>query len=147
MERNRIAEIRKARNFTQAKLAKVLNVAQNTVSSWERGTREPDFLTLKKLCHCLNCSLDCLLGISAEQKGHTSQDMVLIRKEMYKLKAANERLGRQLHAAQRDLAQLDSCQVCGWNDNGSCKNQNKKSGSCFAWRGAERARLWENGGS
>ena len=74
-------------------------------------------------------------------------DRTLLAEENAKLRAANERLGRQLYAAQRDLAQLDSCEVCGWNDNGSCRNKNKSSGSCFAWRGAERARLWENGGS
>ena len=71
----------------------------------------------------------------------------LLAAENAKLRAANERLGRQLYAAQRDLALLDSCEVCGWNDNGSCRNKNKNSGACFAWRGAERARLWENGGS
>lgn len=64
MEKNRIAEIRKIRNYSQAQLAKMLGVAQNTVSNWEQGKREPDYLTLKKLCYYLDCSLDYLLGLS-----------------------------------------------------------------------------------
>ena len=47
MEKNRIAEIRKIRNYSQAQLAKMLGVAQNTVINWEQGKREPDYLTLK----------------------------------------------------------------------------------------------------
>ena len=66
-----------------------------------------------------------------------------LQAENEKLRAVNERLGKQLHAAQRDIAELDSCEVCGWYDSGSCRNPQKKTGSCFAWRGAERARMWE----
>lgn len=59
---NRIAEMRKIRGLSQAKLAKLLGVAQNTVSNWENGSREPDNETLKKLAFHLGCTVDYLLG-------------------------------------------------------------------------------------
>ena len=59
---NRIAEMRKIRGLSQAKLAKLLGVAQNTVSNWENGSREPDNKTLKKLAFHLGCTVDYLLG-------------------------------------------------------------------------------------
>ncbi|WP_305117486.1 helix-turn-helix transcriptional regulator [Acutalibacter muris] len=59
---NRIAEMRKFRGLSQAKLAKLLGVAQNTVSNWENGSREPNNEALKKLAFHLGCTVDYLLG-------------------------------------------------------------------------------------
>lgn len=38
---NRIAEIRSAKKWSQAKLGEAVNQAQTTISSWERGRTEP----------------------------------------------------------------------------------------------------------
>lgn len=62
---NRIAEMRKIRGLSQAKLAKLLGVAQNTVSNWENGTREPDNETLKKISQLLGCTVDYLLCLDS----------------------------------------------------------------------------------
>lgn len=59
--KNRIADMRKIRGLSQAKLAKMLGVAQNTVSNWENGAREPDNENLKKLAQVLGCTVDYLL--------------------------------------------------------------------------------------
>lgn len=59
--KNRIADVRKMRGLSQAKLAKMLGVAQNTVSNWENGAREPDNENLKKLAQALGCTVDYLL--------------------------------------------------------------------------------------
>ncbi|MDR0293941.1 MAG: helix-turn-helix transcriptional regulator [Oscillospiraceae bacterium] len=55
-----IAEYRKRAGYNQAELAKALNVAQTTVSGWERGSREPDNKAITKLCKLLNTSYEAL---------------------------------------------------------------------------------------
>ena len=59
---NRIAELRKAINISQAKLGKIIGVAQNTICNWENGNREPDQNSLTKLAEFFNVSIDYLLG-------------------------------------------------------------------------------------
>lgn len=48
--------------MSQAELAEKLGVSQQTISKYERGTREPDNETLVKLAEIFNCSIDYLLG-------------------------------------------------------------------------------------
>ena len=59
---NRIAELRKAINISQAELGKIIGVAQNTICNWENGNREPDQNSLTKLAVFFNVSTDYLLG-------------------------------------------------------------------------------------
>lgn len=59
---NRIAELRKTANISQAKLGKIIGVAQNTVCNWENGNREPDQVSLNKIADYFNVSVDYLLG-------------------------------------------------------------------------------------
>lgn len=59
---NRIKDCRVKFELTQTELAKICNVKQNTVSSWETGRSEPDFESLKKMSDIFNCSIDELLG-------------------------------------------------------------------------------------
>lgn len=61
-KKNRIAELRKAHGFSQSRLAKMMGVAQNTISNWEQGTRTPDYVSLKKLAYYLDCTVDYLMG-------------------------------------------------------------------------------------
>ena len=61
-QKNRIAELRKMHGYSQARLAKLIGVAQNTISNWEQGKREPDYTSLKKLAYYLDCTVDYLLG-------------------------------------------------------------------------------------
>lgn len=57
-----IRVLRNEKGYSQKELAEMINVAQNTVSNWENGTREPDNATLIKLAKLFNCSTDYLLG-------------------------------------------------------------------------------------
>lgn len=57
-----MAKLRKELNMSQAELAEKLGVSQQTISKYERGTREPDNETLVKLAGIFNCSVDYLLG-------------------------------------------------------------------------------------
>ncbi|ABK07674.1 MULTISPECIES: helix-turn-helix domain-containing protein [Burkholderia] len=56
-----IAEQRRARGLTQAKLAEMIDLEQEAVSRWERGTRVPTLHRLQQLSDALNCSVDQLL--------------------------------------------------------------------------------------
>ncbi|OJA78770.1 helix-turn-helix domain-containing protein [Burkholderia ubonensis] len=56
-----IAEQRRARGLTQAKLAEMIDLEQEAVSRWERGTRAPTLHRLQQLSDALNCSVDQLL--------------------------------------------------------------------------------------
>ena len=47
--KNRLKELRKEEELTQKQLAKYLNVSYRTVSSWEAGTRQPDYEILISL--------------------------------------------------------------------------------------------------
>ncbi|MGF6369781.1 transcriptional regulator with XRE-family HTH domain [Paraburkholderia sp. RAU6.4a] len=64
-----IAEQRRARGLTQAKLAEMIDLEQEAVSRWERGTRVPTLHRLQQLSDALECSVDHLL-----QRGSTRPD-------------------------------------------------------------------------
>lgn len=57
----RIKELREEKSIGQKELGKLLNVAQNTTSNWENGSREPDSKALVKLAEILDCSTGYLL--------------------------------------------------------------------------------------
>ena len=61
----RIKELRLQFGITQKELAKKLNIAQNTLSTWETGKFEPDISALNKLGEIFNVSTDYLLGRDA----------------------------------------------------------------------------------
>lgn len=48
-------------NLTQKQLALQLGVTAGCVGMWETGNRKPDIITLKKIAHILNCTVDELL--------------------------------------------------------------------------------------
>lgn len=59
--RTAIAEQRRARGLTQAKLAEMIDLEQEAISRWERGTRMPTLHRLQQLSDALDCSVDQLL--------------------------------------------------------------------------------------
>lgn len=58
----RIRELRVQDGLTQIELAKIIGVAQNTLSNWENGNREPDNATLAKIADYFHVSIDYILG-------------------------------------------------------------------------------------
>lgn len=58
----KLKELRETRGISQSAFAREINVAQNTVSNWERGTREPDNETLAKIADYFGVTTDYLLG-------------------------------------------------------------------------------------
>ena len=60
----RLAEIRKDHDDTQAVLAKKLNVSVTTVRSWEQEKSAPSHDLLVLICRIYEVSADYLLGLS-----------------------------------------------------------------------------------
>lgn len=62
MFKDRLRNLRKARNLTQDKLAADLGIAKSTISMYENGNREPDFETLELIADYFNVNLGSLLS-------------------------------------------------------------------------------------
>ena len=72
----RIRELRKEKKLSQKDLATQFHVAQNTISGWEKGIRDPDTDTVASLAAFFDVSTDYLLGKTDIRKpaGHPSID-------------------------------------------------------------------------
>ena len=53
----KLKDFRKQKGFTMKEVGKKLNVAENTISQWERGKRKPSFQMLVKLAKLYGCSV------------------------------------------------------------------------------------------
>ncbi|CAM5504891.1 helix-turn-helix transcriptional regulator [Bacillus subtilis group] [Bacillus tequilensis] len=58
----RIRSLRENINLTQKALAEKLNIPHQNLSNYERGFRQPDYETLKKIADFFEVSTDYLLG-------------------------------------------------------------------------------------
>jgi len=67
--------LRKARKYTQQKLADKLGVSHQAVSNWERGESMPDISILPKLAELLGTSVDNIL--SADKDDFKGFDEIL----------------------------------------------------------------------
>ena len=66
-----IADCRKEKGLTQARLAEMLNITDRAVSKWETGKCMPDSSIMPALCRILDISVDELLsGKRAETEDH-----------------------------------------------------------------------------
>lgn len=54
--------LRLDKNFSQKKLASMIDVSQQCVSEWENGNNEPTLTSLWKLSDVLEISIDELVG-------------------------------------------------------------------------------------
>ncbi len=63
---NRIKELRIKKGLFQKDLASELQVAQNTLSYWEKGKFQPDNEMLQKIADFFNVSVDYILGRTDE---------------------------------------------------------------------------------
>ena len=58
---NRVRKLREENKITQGTLAKVLGIAQNTLSYWEKGTYDIDSISLHRIADYFNVSIDYIL--------------------------------------------------------------------------------------
>ena len=63
MTADRIKALREARGWTQAELARRLNITRNGVNSWEQGLSMPSPACLVDLAKLFSVSTDYLLGV------------------------------------------------------------------------------------
>lgn len=80
MFKERLLNLRKAKNLTQQELSDKLHMSRATYAQYEIGRREPDFETLKKLAEFFHVSTDYLLGLTDDPSSHdvdepTEQDL------------------------------------------------------------------------
>ena len=64
MRINRIKELREENDLTQAQLAKVLHIAQNTYCNYENGVREIPLELLIQLSRYYGVNVEYLLGLT-----------------------------------------------------------------------------------
>ena len=64
----RIKQLRKKKGLSQSELAELIGVKNNTVSTWERGTRKPDFEALNLLSNYFEVSFEYILGSSDKEE-------------------------------------------------------------------------------
>lgn len=67
MTADRIKILREARGWTQAELARRLNMTRNGVNSWEQGLSMPSPPMLVELARLFSVSTDYLLGLEPLQ--------------------------------------------------------------------------------
>lgn len=58
LQKSKLAEKRRGKNMTQAKLAAIVGTTQKDISRWEAGLVNPSSISLKKLANALECSVD-----------------------------------------------------------------------------------------
>ena len=61
--KNKLKELRTARNMTQETVAEHLGVSSQTVSKWERGLLSPDIALLPKIALLFKCSIDSMFNM------------------------------------------------------------------------------------
>lgn len=59
----RLKELRIENNFSQEKLAEILNVSRQTISNWENERSYPDVHNLIMLCDIYSVSLNTLASV------------------------------------------------------------------------------------
>ncbi len=76
---SRIAELRKAKGYTQEEFSQILGVTAQAVSKWENDLSCPDIMLLPKIAQLFEISVDELLGgtasKAAEEKTAQSVDI------------------------------------------------------------------------
>lgn len=82
MTAERIKELREARGWTQAELARRLSITRNGVNSWEQGLSMPSPACLVDLAKLFSVSTDYLLGVerleTVNVTGLNEEDIALL---------------------------------------------------------------------
>lgn len=82
MTAERIKALREARGWTQAELARRMNITRNGVNSWEQGLSMPSPACLVDLAKLFSVSTDYLLGVerlkSVNVTGLNESDIALL---------------------------------------------------------------------
>lgn len=89
---DRLKALREDKGYMQRDVARDLEIAPNTLSGYERGTRNPDSITLKKLSEYYNVSIDYLLGNELIPDEGIPQNIKAVARELMELPEENRKL-------------------------------------------------------
>lgn len=82
MTADRIKALREARGWTQAELARKMNMTRNVINSWEQGLSMPSPPSLVDLARLFSVSTDYLLGVenysAVNVTGLNEEDVALL---------------------------------------------------------------------
>lgn len=100
--KDRIKELRVKNNFSQQRLADLINVNKQTISQYERGVRFASKENLEALCDVFNVSVDYLLGRDdVSPLLLTTDEQTLVKSYRYLIESAQTR--REQESVRRVL--------------------------------------------
>lgn len=92
MTADRIKALRDSRGWTQAELARRMNMTRNGINSWEQGLSMPSPQSLVDLARLFSVSTDYLLGVEKHNTvnvtGLDEKDVALIAQLAERLRSA-----------------------------------------------------------
>ena len=92
MTADRIKALRESRGWTQAELARRMNMTRNGINSWEQGLSMPSPQSLVDLARLFSVSTDYLLGVenhnTVNVTGLDEKDVALIAQLAERLRSA-----------------------------------------------------------
>lgn len=92
MTADRIKALRESRGWTQAELARRMNMTRNGINSWEQGLSMPSPQSLVDLARLFSVSTDYLLGVEKHNTvnvtGLDEKDVALIVQLAERLRSA-----------------------------------------------------------
>ena len=92
MTADRIKALRESRGWTQAELARRMNMTRNGINSWEQGLSMPSPQSLVDLARLFSVSTDYLLGLeklnTVNVTGLDEKDVALIAQLAERLRSA-----------------------------------------------------------
>lgn len=100
-----LKSLRKNSNMTQVQLAEKINVTQGTIANWERGVREPDMETIKKIANVLSVPVERFFMDS--QNANTQPDLTTVTPVNFEL--ANEPISMKRIAVIGEVAAGYQC--------------------------------------
>ena len=80
-----ISSIRKERGLSQLQLAEKLSISKQAISNYERGIREPDYVTLEAIADVLNVPMAMLISREDQEKalGKLYNDPTQVRQDLF----------------------------------------------------------------
>lgn len=79
----RIAQLRKNANLTQAQLGEKLNVSAQAVSKWEHSQSEPDLTTIRNMCALFDISTDEFFEIEKQDENIDAKALPVVSQYTY----------------------------------------------------------------
>lgn len=110
----KITQLRKNANMTQAQLGDALNVSAQAVSKWEHNLAEPDLSTIKKISYIFKISIDDFLDID-HKDGNNGDNVAEDRPDESGTTEVSEQFVTAVENAvkQNQIAPIGYCVSCG----------------------------------